>query len=50
MLVVCALKNSQLTGGESHVIHGTGHQAIGAEWTLRSDLLAVIWNIDEIRC
>ena len=26
MLVVRALKNSQLTGGESHVIYGTGHK------------------------
>jgi hypothetical protein len=25
MLVVRALKNSQLTDGESHVIYGTGH-------------------------
>jgi hypothetical protein len=25
MLVVRALKNSQLAGGESHVIYGTGH-------------------------
>jgi hypothetical protein len=25
MLVVRALKNRQLTDGESHVIHGTGH-------------------------
>jgi hypothetical protein len=27
MLVVRALKNSQLTDGESHVIYGTGHWA-----------------------
>jgi hypothetical protein len=26
MLVVRALKNSQLTDGESHVIYGTGHE------------------------
>jgi hypothetical protein len=26
MLVARALKNSQLTDGESHVIHGTGHE------------------------
>jgi hypothetical protein len=29
MLVVRALKNSQLTDGESHVIYGTGHELYG---------------------
>jgi len=37
MLVVRALKNSQLTDGESHVIYETGHQISNTGFLLRTN-------------
>jgi hypothetical protein len=42
MLVVRALKNSQLTDGESHVIYGTGHKTLAEQILKHFGSLAVL--------
>jgi hypothetical protein len=43
MLVARALKNSQLTDGESHVIYGTGHQNQSLPGRAAKDTIDVRW-------